>query len=405
MAGQGVANALVVHHPPGHQRALDALLPRRSQQHGHVLDCPIGVHADRNHIDVHERQSAPDQRQLIGGEPGVDVIRGDIAHSLPPVGNHVLRPTLAVPPRVGWHTAACADFRLVHAGCDNRGVQHSQAEGPFAKEPGAQASGPLVERAEIIRAALGLALYAAAFGLSFGAVAVASGLSVPQAIVLSLVLFSGASQFAFVGVAATGSPFAAIPAALLLGVRNTFYGVTIAQILRPRGWRRVLAAHFSIDETAAMAAAQRSTRAKRYAFWASGAAMFMLWNVGSLAGALLGSVLDTATFGSDDAAQAAFLALLWPALRTARGRWVAAGSVVLALVLIPLVPAGVPVLAAVLVAVAAGWHEVRGSEAGAAHGEGAAAPEGPLGGQGSGSPESPGSGDPQQPRRPGKDDR
>ncbi|HLS25691.1 MAG TPA: AzlC family ABC transporter permease [Beutenbergiaceae bacterium] len=284
-------------------------------------------------------------------------------------------------------------------------MQHSQAEGPFAKEPGAQASGPLVERAEIIRAALGLALYAAAFGLSFGAVAVASGLSVPQAIVLSLVLFSGASQFAFVGVAATGSPFAAIPAALLLGVRNTFYGVTIAQILRPRGWRRVLAAHFSIDETAAMAAAQRSTRAKRYAFWASGAAMFMLWNVGSLAGALLGSVLDTATFGLDAAAPAAFLALLWPALRTARGRWVAAGSVVLALVLIPLVPAGVPVLAAVLVAVAAGWHEVRGSEAGAAHGEGAAAPEGPLGGQGSGSPESPGSGDPQQPRRPGKDDR
>lgn len=230
-----------------------------------------------------------------------------------------------------------------------------------AHSAGAQSPGPLVERAEIVRASLGLALYAAAFGLSFGAVAVASGLSVAQAMTLSFVLFSGASQFAFVGVAATGSPLAAIPAALLLGVRNTFYGVTIAQILRPRGARRVMAAHLSIDETAAMAAAQRSTRAKRYAFWASGVAMFVLWNVGSLAGALLGSVLDTATFGLDAAAPAAFLALLWPALRTARARWVAAGSIALALVLIPLVPPGVPVLAAVVVAVAAGWREARGA--------------------------------------------
>lgn len=230
-----------------------------------------------------------------------------------------------------------------------------------AGSPGAEGTGagPLVERAEIVRASLGLALYAAAFGMSFGAVSVASGLSVPQTVLLSTVLFSGASQFAFVGVAATGSPFAAIPAALLLGVRNTFYGVTIAQILRPKGWRRLLAGHFSIDETAAMAASQRSLRAKRYAFWASALAMYVLWNAGTLAGALLGSLLDTATFGLDAAAPAAFLALLWPALATARARLVAAGSAVLALVLIPLVPPGVPVLAAVLVAVVAGVTESR----------------------------------------------
>lgn len=258
-------------------------------------------------------------------------------------------------------------------------MHESQTHGPGARAESAGLGGaagqldprePLVERAEIVRAAIALAIYAAAFGLSFGAVSVASGLSVAQTMLLSAVLFSGASQFAFVGVVASGSPFAAIPAALLLGVRNTFYGVTIAQILRPKGWRRFLSGHLSIDETAAMTIAQRSPRAKRFAFWASGAAMFLLWNAGSAAGALLGSVLDTATFGLDAAAPAAFLALLWPALRTARARWVAAGSVALALVLIPLVPPGVPVLAAVAIAVLAGLAEVRKDKA--HHGEGAA---------------------------------
>src|SRR5690625_3738346 len=186
-----------------------------------------------------------------------------------PSGYDVLRPRYRPSPDVGSGTSSSGNFGAVRPGCENRGVEPQSFESSPGRDgahsAGAQSPGPLVERAEIVRASLGLALYAAAFGLSFGAVAVASGLSVAQAMTLSLVLFSGASQFAFVGVAATGSPLAAIPAALLLGVRNTFYGVTIAQILRPRGWRRVLAAHFSIDETAAMAAAQRSTRAKRFA--------------------------------------------------------------------------------------------------------------------------------------------
>lgn len=239
--------------------------------------------------------------------------------------------------------------------CDNHGVQDSES-GPV---PAADDDGPLVERGEVIRASIGLGIYAAAFGLSFGAVAIASGLQVAQAMVLSVVLFSGASQFAFVGVAATGSPMAAIPAALLLGARNTFYAVTISQIVRPRQWRRLLAAHWSIDETAAMAAAQRSQRAKKYAFWVSGAAMFALWVAGSYAGAMLGTVLDTAAFGLDAAAPAAFLALLWPTLSTTRARWVAAGSVALAVVLIPVSPPGVPVLSAVGIAVLAGVAEAR----------------------------------------------
>ena len=92
--------------------------------------------------------------------------------------------------------------------------------------------------------------------------------------VLSLVMFSGASQFAFVGViAAGGSPFAAVPAALLLGVRNAFYGVPMSEILHPRGLPDVTA-HFVIDETTAMAVGQATPAGKRYAFWATGLILF-----------------------------------------------------------------------------------------------------------------------------------
>ena len=166
-------------------------------------------------------------------------------------------------------------------------------------------------RSAILRAAVGLGLYAGAFGMAYGAVAVGSGLSVAQAMVLSLVLFSGASQFAFAGVvAAGGSPFAAIAAALLLGVRNAFYGVPISAILQPRGWRRLITAHFVIDETTAMAVGQSTRPERRYAYWATGLILFPLWQLGSLTGALLGTAIDPADFGLEAAAPAFFLALL-----------------------------------------------------------------------------------------------
>jgi 4-azaleucine resistance transporter AzlC len=201
---------------------------------------------------------------------------------------------------------------------------------------------------------VGIGVYAGAFGASFGAVAVGAGLSVGQAMVLSLVLFSGASQFAFVGVAAAGAPWAAVPAALLLGVRNAFYGVGLAQTLQPRGLRRLVTAHFVIDETTAMALGQESPRAKRYAFWATGLILFVLWQLGSLTGALVGTAVDPADLGLDAAAPAVFLALLWPSLRTVEARWVALAGAGLAVALIPYAPAGVPVIAAAAVALVAG---------------------------------------------------
>jgi 4-azaleucine resistance transporter AzlC len=211
-------------------------------------------------------------------------------------------------------------------------------------------------RRAVLRAALGIGLYAGAFGASFGAVAVGSGLSVAQAMILSLVMFSGASQFAFAGVAAAGGPaVAAVAAALLLGLRNAFYGVPLAEILSPHGAARLWTAHFVIDETTAMAVGQPSRRLQRYAFWSTGLVLCALWQLGSLAGAVLGQAVDPADFGLDAAAPAVFLALLWPGLKRPEARWVAVGGAAVAVALVPWAPQGVPVLAAAGVALLAGF--------------------------------------------------
>jgi len=211
------------------------------------------------------------------------------------------------------------------------------------------------EKPAITRAVAGIGMYAAAFGLTFGAVAASSGLSVLEAVAMSAICFTGASQFALVGVvAAHGSSLAAISAALLLGVRNAFYGVPVTQIVRPRGLRRLVVAHFVIDETTAMAVGQRTPRAGRYAFWATGMTLYVCWNLGTLAGALIGKGIDTSALGLDAAAPAIFLALVWPQLSRHLGRPVALGAIAVSLSLVTLVPAGVPIVAAAGVAIAAG---------------------------------------------------
>jgi 4-azaleucine resistance transporter AzlC len=214
---------------------------------------------------------------------------------------------------------------------------------------------PLPERGMILRAAVGIGLYAMAFGASFGAISVGSGLTLLQTMVLSLVMFTGASQFAFVGVAGSGgSAFAAVPAALLIGVRNAFYGVPVSEFLHPSGLARLWTAHFVIDETTAMAISQTTPRARRFAFWATGLILFSLWQLGSAAGALVGRAVNPADIGLDAAAPAVFLALLWPMLRRREARWVALGGALVALALVPVAPPGIPVLAAAGVALVGG---------------------------------------------------
>jgi predicted branched-subunit amino acid permease len=217
-------------------------------------------------------------------------------------------------------------------------------------------------RAAVLRQALSIGVATGAYAISFGALAVAGGLTVAQACVLSLVMFTGGSQFAFVGVVtAGGSGGAAIATAALLGARNGFYGLQMARILRPRGWRRVVTAHVTIDESTAVGSTQAAVRPDRpelarIGFWATAVAVFTLWNAATLLGAVVGNALgDPRRYGLDAAAAAAFLALLWPRLGTSRTRLVALAAVVVASVLVPLLPPGAPVLAAAVVAVVAGW--------------------------------------------------
>jgi 4-azaleucine resistance transporter AzlC len=219
---------------------------------------------------------------------------------------------------------------------------------------------PLPNRGAILRAVIGIGLYAGAFGASFGAISVGSGLTLAQTMVLSLVMFTGASQFAFVGVAAGGgTPYAAVAASLLLGIRNAFYGVPLSEILHPAGLARLWTAHFVIDETTAMAVSQATPRAQRYAFWATGLILFFLWQLGSLAGALIGRAINPSAVGLDAAAPAVFLALLWPSLRRREARLVAVGGAAVALALVPLTPPGIPVVAAASVALVAGLRPTR----------------------------------------------
>ena len=177
-------------------------------------------------------------------------------------------------------------------------------------------------------------------------------------------MFTGGSQFALVGVlAAGGGAVAAILTATLLGSRNGLYALHIAPLVNVTGWRRLAAAQLTIDESTAMALAheqadegEESGAASRLAFWSTGLSIFVLWNIGTLLGAVGASMLsDPALLGLDAAIPAGFLALLWPRLRGREAWAVATAGAVLALVLIPLAPAGVPVLASALIAVAAGF--------------------------------------------------
>lgn len=209
------------------------------------------------------------------------------------------------------------------------------------------------------REGLGVALATSAYGISFGALAVASGLDVWQTCVLSLVMFTGGSQFAFIGVIGAGG-LAAAPAAIasagLLGVRNVAYGLRMAPVIGTSRWRRIVAPQFTIDESTAVALAHEEPRARRLGFWVTGIGIYLGWNLTTLLGALLGDVLgDPRAYGLDAAAAAAFLALLWPRLKQRQAIAVGVAAAVVATVLTPVLMPGMPVLIAALVAVVVGW--------------------------------------------------
>jgi len=211
-------------------------------------------------------------------------------------------------------------------------------------------------RRAVVRQGLSVAVATGLYGISFGALGVASGLTIWQTCVTSLLLFSGGSQFALIGVLGGGGGVgAAIAASSLLGVRNTLYGLQLTSTMAPRGLWRIPVAQFTIDESTAVAVAQDAPQNRRLGFWVTGIGIYVGWNVMTLVGALVGDAIgDPKQYGLDAAASGAFLALLWPRLRRREPVAVAIVAAVVAAVLVPVVPVGIPVIAAAAVAVVFG---------------------------------------------------
>lgn len=220
------------------------------------------------------------------------------------------------------------------------------------------------------RMGLSIAIATGLYGISFGALAIAAGLNLWQTVALSALMFTGGSQFAFIGViAGGGTASAAFTAASLLGVRNAVYGMQIKQALRPRAGQVPLMAHVTIDESVATSLAQSSPAEKSRGFWTAGLGVFILWNLFTLAGALLGESLgDPAAWGLDGAAVAAFLGLLWPRLKGAEPILVAIGAALVTALAVPFTAPGLPILiaaaGAVLYALAGSRHAPRATEHG-----------------------------------------
>lgn len=193
---------------------------------------------------------------------------------------------------------------------------------------------------------LGVGLATGAYGVSFGAISTTAGLSVAQTCVLSLLVFTGASQFAFIGIIASGgNPITGALTAVLLGSRNLFYGLSLAQRLDLHGSQRLASAHFVIDESTAMAVTRETRRQSRLGFYWTGISIFVLWNLTTFLGALAGDAIgDPKTYGLDAAVGAAFLGLLWPRLTSWHARIVALSGAAVALGFVPIISPGLPII-------------------------------------------------------------
>ncbi len=222
----------------------------------------------------------------------------------------------------------------------------------------------LATRRKILRDAIGIGIGVATYGLSFGALGTATGLSLLETQLLSLMMFTGGSQFALVGTfAGGGSATSAISAASLLGVRNLAYAVRNNSLIKPTGWRKILGAQFTIDESTAMALGHEKgpdgIAGAKYAFWATGASVFIFWNIATLLGAVAVSLVgDPNTYGLDAAIGAGFIALLWPQINNKFNLFIAVSCSFVAIVAIPIVQPGIPILLAGFVAAFIAWIKV-----------------------------------------------
>ncbi|HEX4058025.1 MAG TPA: AzlC family ABC transporter permease [Galbitalea sp.] len=226
-----------------------------------------------------------------------------------------------------------------------------------SEAPDPTAAAAAAARRAVIRQGLSVGIATGLYGVSFGALSVANGLSVLQTCVLSLLLFSGGSQFALIGIlGGGGTAGAAISAASLLAIRNAVYGLQLVPTMMPKGWRRFVVAQLTIDESTAVAVSQTTSPLRRLGFWVTGIAVYIGWNLTTLAGALAGNALgDPKHYGLDAAASAAFIALLWPRLKSREPIAIAIVGAVVTTILVPVIPQGLPVLVAAAAGAVVAW--------------------------------------------------
>lgn len=209
------------------------------------------------------------------------------------------------------------------------------------------------KRNQVDRTALSVAFTVGLYGAAFGAAGVTAGFSILQTCLLSILLFSGASQFAVVGImGAGGAAVSAIATATLLGFRNTLYGLQMAPILKVKGFKRVLAAQITIDESTAVATLQDNDADRKRGFYLTGIGVYVFWNLFTFLGALGASAIgDPSVWGLDAAVPAAFLGLIWPRLKNKVQFLVSGIAIAWALLLTPVSPAGIPIITTVLLAI------------------------------------------------------
>ena len=206
---------------------------------------------------------------------------------------------------------------------------------------------------QVDRTAFSVAFTVGLYGAAFGAAGVTAGFSILQTCLLSILLFSGASQFAVVGImGAGGAAISAIATATLLGFRNTLYGLQMAPILKVKGFKRVLAAQITIDESTAVATLQDNDEDRKRGFYLTGIGVYVFWNLFTFLGALGASTIgDPSVWGLDAAVPAAFLGLIWPRLKNKIQFLVSGVAIAWALLLTPVTPAGIPIITTVVLAI------------------------------------------------------
>nr|WP_221376212.1 AzlC family ABC transporter permease [Actinoplanes polyasparticus] len=203
------------------------------------------------------------------------------------------------------------------------------------------------DRAQV-RDAVAIAAAMVAVGASFGAIAIAYGLPTWVPFAMSTIVFAGGAQFLAIGLLAAGNPIAAVFAGLLLNARHVPFGLAIGSTMGT-GWRRLVGTHVMTDEVVAFTLAEDDPARRRRTYWLMGITLFTSWNVGTLLGVLLGSAVgDYEALGLDAAFPAALIALILPSLRDRPTRIVALTGTAVAVIATPFLPAGLPVLCALL---------------------------------------------------------